>query len=71
MSPLLQVLLDELDRLLVPDGDVVPLSALLALAVAILPGLGGRDAEVRHRTVLQVSDLGVFPEATDQFNFVQ
>ena len=52
--------------------DDVPLGALLLLAgLFVLPRLGGRKAQVRHRrTALCVSSLRIAPQIADQDDFV-
>src|SRR5690606_8342446 len=53
--------------------DVVPLGALLLLAgLPVLPGLGGREANVRDGAPARhVARLGIGAETADELDFVQ
>src|SRR5690606_4175266 len=71
LPPLAQVLAAELAEL-APDDDAVPLGALLALAGRLVrPGVGGGEAEVRHRLpARREAHLGVGPQVPEQNHLV-
>ena len=53
-------------------GDVVPLGAFYALAVAVVPGFAGGDAEIADGfAVGHIADFGVATETADKDDFVQ
>src|SRR4029077_19371211 len=63
---LLQILLGDF-RLLAPYNNLVPLGALLALAVAVLVSLVGRDRKIGHRLAATgKSRLGISSQPPDQ-----
>src|SRR2546430_4248608 len=58
-------------RLLPPHHHVVPLGALLALALGVVPHLAGGDREARHRAAAcRETHLRILPEITDQQRLV-
>src|SRR5262249_59480868 len=58
--------------LLPPHDDVVPLGAVLALALLIGPLLGGREREARDGTTARrEAELRVLPEISDQHHLVE
>src|SRR4029077_12562275 len=63
---LLQILLGDF-RLLAPYNNLVPLGALLALAVAVLVSLVGRDGKIGHcLPATGKSRLGISSQPPDQ-----
>ena len=67
---LLQVLLRDFG-LFAPDDNLVPLGALLALAVFVFVGFVGGDGEIRHGlTTACVASFGIAAKTTDEDHFI-
>src|SRR5574338_317226 len=65
-----QVLLERFGRL-APEDDPMPLGLLLPLAALVVPDLGRREVERRHRRpARRVAQLGVATEVAAQNHFV-
>ena len=70
LAALFQVLADDFGEL-APEHEPMPLGALLALTLAIVPALVGRQVDVGHRrTTRRVADFGVSSQITDEDDFV-
>src|SRR5689334_13093979 len=71
LGALLQIGFGDAAEILVEDDDAVPFGPLLAVAVAVLPILGSRDAHVHHlAAIVQRADFGIVAQIADQYNLV-
>ena len=69
-TPFFQILAGDFGQAAI-HGDVVPLGALLALAVAVVPRFAGGDAEITHGLAVgHITHFGVAAEAAEQNHFV-
>ena len=69
-TPFFQILAGDFGQAAI-HGDVVPLGALLALAVAVVPRFAGGDAEIAHGLAVgHITHFGVAAEAAEQNHFV-
>ena len=67
---LFEILLGDFS-LLAPDDNLVPLGALLALAIAIFVGFVCRDGKIGYSlAAARVAGLGIAAEAADENNFI-
>src|SRR5262249_39047088 len=70
LPPLRQLLRADFGGL-APHDDAVPLGALLALTVLVLPALAGRQAELVHAGVAgRVAHVGIRTQVPDEDDFV-
>src|ERR1035437_2744226 len=70
ISGLLQILAGDL-RQPFPEHDIVPLGAVLPVAVFVLVALVGGQGEFRHRLALRrVLDFGILAQVSNQNDFV-
>ena len=71
LRALAQITLGDAAEVFVEDDDIVPLGPLLAVAVAVLPLLGGGDAHVDHfAAVVERARLRVRAQIADQNDLV-